>query len=586
MMLAVVSVFTLKAQNQLFVEVEVPGTLEQTVFQISDSAKYSTESMKIVGPLNGIDMMFVRDMCGVKGLNTPTEGKVTSLDLSDVEIYSSDEVYMSFYGTSFTTQDDVFGAGFLYNCRNLQELSLPFSITEIDTLALASCRSLREIEIPFTVTSIGYGGFVGCDNIQSINVPNSVVNLEVGAFQQMLGLEEISLGNGIETIDNSLLMGDENLRVIHFGDGLQKVDPVVFYTLPALEEINVVDGNLQFCSVDGVLFTASMDTLVSYPRASLLTDYDVDPRVRHIGKFAFYNAAAINSVTMPESLEAIDSVAFMGCRSLSVVNLNPTLKRIAFGAFGANLGDEQALQELVIPASVEMIEPGAFLFNTIFGLQVDEANPYFAADEQGALYDKQMTKLLSVPAMAGEFAIPETVKQIGDYAYAGFCGSPVVYLPDYVEAVGDHVFAYAFGVEQITFGKGVSSIGNAVVEGCESLQKVYFFPTQIDDEKIAPLAFLDETGGVIEQCTLYVQPGTSEYYLFKKGFYAEEYESFLFADIQEMDDPDAVKEMVNSTDNLVEVYDVMGRKSPSVQPGLNIFRYKDGKAVKKIFKRD
>ena len=52
------------------------------------------------------------------------------------------------------------------------------------------------------------------------------------------------------------------------------------------------------------------------------------------------------------------------------------------------------------------------------------------------------------------------------------------------------------------------------------------------------------------------------------------------------DNPDAVKEMVNSTDNLVEVFDVMGRKSPSVQPGLNIFRYKDGKAVKKIFKRD
>ena len=40
-------------------------------------------------------------------------------------------------------------------------------------------------------------------------------------------------------------------------------------------------------------------------------------------------------------------------------------------------------------------------------------------------------------------------------------------------------------------------------------------------------------------CTLFVKPGKVDYYFLKRGFYSEEYEMFFFADIQEMQDPDA-----------------------------------------------
>ena len=582
--LTILCLNTVRAQYDLYVELVKAGTLEEVVTDISEEAKYGTTSMKVIGPINGADMMFIRDMCGVTGFAQPTAGKLKVLDMEDTYVVDSEEPYINLYGVDHTTQFGHFGTCFLYNCRNLEQLVLPSSLVTIDSLALASCSNLQYIEIPPTVTAIGYGAFVGCDNVTYLTIPDGVGDIGTGAFQQMLRLKELTLGDAVETIDNSLFLGDDSLEVINLGRNFHTFNPIVFYTANALRELFVVGENPWYSSVDGVLFSTTCDSLVTFPPALHLTDYIIPDSVRHIAQSAFCNARYLQAVSMPTSMETIDSMAFFNCKALAGVVLNEGLQSIAFGAFGLSPGEEGALTELHIPASVRHIEGGAFLCNaSLATLDVDEGNTRYASDEYGKLFNKERTTLCHMPCMADELALPETVVEIGPYACAGAMAMPEMYVPDQVRTIGDGAFAFAAGMQALTLGKGVGKVGDMVIDYCEGLEHLYLFADDIADEQLQPFSFLDESGAVMEQCVLHVMPGKAASYMLKKGFYSEEYDLFFFANLVEMDNPDRVGAPDANTQGVTTWYDTAGRRLKQPLRGVMVERT-GGKSLKRFFK--
>lgn len=582
-MMAMMSVAAM-AQLDLQVEVRECGTLEDVVQDISSSAKYNTSSLKVLGNIDGRDMMFIRDMCGVKNVDSPTKGILKRLDLSDAFIVDSPVVYWKMNGKSYTTKRGRFGCCFLYNCTKLEELILPVETTMIDSLALAGCSSLDDLEIPSSVEYIGYGAFYGCESITALFVPDGVGELGIGAFQNMKRLKMLSLGDRVAEIDNSLILGDDSLDTINFGVKFEKFNPVVFYTAPALNFIFVSEGNPYFSTIDGVLFSKQGDMLLSYPVASSMVDYEVPDGVKTIAPYAFYNSSSLRSVTMPRSLTTIDSLAFYACRSLNDVKLNEGLKTIRFGAFGMPLEGEAALSKLNVPSSVSVIEGGAFLFNTsLTKLSVNEKNTYFSTNDNGMLFDKNVQTLCFVPCKIQEFSIPKTVTRIGDYAFAGSLSLPSIYLGDKIEIVGNGAFACAKGILDISFGKGVTNVGDRVVDGCDNVKKIYWFANTIDDKNISDCAFEDQNGSVKQKCTLHVMPGRISYYLSKKGFCSAVDNSSFFADVVQIDKPDSKMEIVQEQGENT-YYNIQGMKSKTAIKGLNIIQLPNGTAVKKVKK--
>ena len=109
--------------------------------------------------------------------------------------------------------------------------------------AFAECSDLKEINIPTSVTCIGDSTFSGCYNLNEINIPTSVTCIGNKAFGFCSSLKEINIPTSVTCIGDSTFFGCSNLN-----------------------EIKVSESNKTYRSIDGVLYTKDLKTIIYYPR--------------------------------------------------------------------------------------------------------------------------------------------------------------------------------------------------------------------------------------------------------------------------------------------------------------------------------
>ena len=144
------------------VHVDRAGTLQ--------SLLATTETtLKITGSINGTDVKYLRTL--VK------EGKVTSLDLSEVSIVSGG----SAYADSYTTANDIIGEDMFRDCTKLRAIKLPSTVTEIQSRAFSGS-GLQEIDIPNSVSRLGGDAFAYCNSLATVTVGRRVSSLGQGVF--------------------------------------------------------------------------------------------------------------------------------------------------------------------------------------------------------------------------------------------------------------------------------------------------------------------------------------------------------------------------------------------------------------------
>ena len=78
-----------------------------------------------------------------------------------------------------------------YGCSGLTSITIPNSVATIGEYAFYNCSGLTSVTIPSSVTSIGNNAFSGCSGLTSINIPNSVTNIGYYAFRGCLGLKDV-----------------------------------------------------------------------------------------------------------------------------------------------------------------------------------------------------------------------------------------------------------------------------------------------------------------------------------------------------------------------------------------------------------
>ncbi|MFR1555222.1 MAG: leucine-rich repeat domain-containing protein, partial [Coriobacteriales bacterium] len=111
-------------------------------------------------------------------------------------------------------------------------ISIPDSITSIDSFAFSDCTSLTSITLSDNVTFIGHHSFSSCTSLTSIILPDKVVAIIFEAFRGCSGLTSIILPESLVSI------GD---RAFEDCSGLTRV----YYkgTKAEWDEISVDSGN-------------------------------------------------------------------------------------------------------------------------------------------------------------------------------------------------------------------------------------------------------------------------------------------------------------------------------------------------------
>ena len=124
-----------------------------------------------------------------------------------------------------------------------------------------------------TVTAIGDSAFLGCSTLGTVSLPASLEKIGAYAFY----------GSSIESII--------------IPPSVKLIGECAFSNCTKLTSISVDRENEEYSSLDGVLFTKDKSELICYPSGKTNSSYTIRSSVKKIHKTAFYNCAALRTVT-------------------------------------------------------------------------------------------------------------------------------------------------------------------------------------------------------------------------------------------------------------------------------------------------
>lgn len=211
---------------------------------------------------------------------------------------------------------------------SLKSIIMPNTITVIKKSAFEKCEAMENIKMSTALTTIGEYAFCGCKSLTSIIIPNSVKVIKELAFSYATSLENVTLSNSLTTIEHGVFQDCSSLKIITIPASVTLIGDGVFAWCPKLQEINVIGGNTEYCSVDGILFNYDKTKLICYPASKQGTSYTIPSSVISIESFAFKACSLLKEIDIPNSVTTIKSSAFDECTSLTSITIPDSITTI------------------------------------------------------------------------------------------------------------------------------------------------------------------------------------------------------------------------------------------------------------------
>ncbi|MDY3070338.1 MAG: leucine-rich repeat domain-containing protein [Parabacteroides sp.] len=268
--------------QHIILHCETAGSLSDSLSQKGLTNLSEIHSLTVSGHLNAGDFRLFKQMA------------LDSLDISEVKIDA-------FYGVG-TYEPGLFGTN---SPTQYAENEIPinaFSFRSRYNNSLSGMESLVYVVLPKTLKSIASEAFAKT-HIELINLPMGLERICTDAFWGCSELKEITIPASVSSI------GDINDRGTISG---------AFANCESLDMIKVADGNSNFVSIEGVLFSKDLTLLLQYPAGKNDAIYTIPEGTLRITHQAFEGSRFLEKVVLPASLEMIEG-AFWRCNNLSEV---------------------------------------------------------------------------------------------------------------------------------------------------------------------------------------------------------------------------------------------------------------------------
>lgn len=151
------------------ISVKSPGELS---LYIKENEKYKIERLRILGPLNGNDILFIREMAGSDFIGEKTNGKLRYLDLSGA-YFEYEGLCSQNFSSGWHTIRGCISMFMFSNCISLQSILIPSNTTLICENAFSGCANLLSVLINSSIEDISSRSFAFCDKLERISIRNN-----------------------------------------------------------------------------------------------------------------------------------------------------------------------------------------------------------------------------------------------------------------------------------------------------------------------------------------------------------------------------------------------------------------------------
>lgn len=394
--------------------------------------------------------------------------------------------------------------GSFMNCNNLTSVDLG-SIQKLGDRAFYGCTSLKKITLPSTITNLGWECFDGTTIVTSMaTVPpvidkseNETSSIPMGEFV-LVNVPEASL----DSYKSANYWKDMAKRVFPIGTkfdyevtteaqpstsglldkvGLKNANSIVSLKVKGsinsydimiirnkmdnlhyldLSDANVVENSYEYytgCSTKN-------DTIGrnAFRELSKLVTVSLPNSVKAIESGALYNCTKLKSIVLPEKLSSIegdwswDGGAFENCTSLKDVKFK-ACNFIGSRAFSSCY----ALNHITLPSDLKTIEQSAFA----------DCNNLHSVD------------------------FPPLLESIGTYAFQN-CALDSISLPG-LTRIDEYAFSGCSNLKEVKVPSTLESVGDKAFEGCSNLNDVFTYT-------ILPVKINQNTFCTYETATLHV----------------------------------------------------------------------------------
>lgn len=342
------------------------------------------------------------------------------------------------------------------SCIDLTGIEIKNSVTKIGPSAFYKC-TFERIELPNSITEIGGSAFGYCSNISEIIIPDSVISIGSNAFYNCTNLENVKLSNNLTSIENYTFQNCSSLTSITIPINISNIGVAAFTGCTNLTYFDVDADNQTYCSVDGVLFTKDMKTLVRYPQGKEGTTYVIPSTVEKIEKNAFSACKNLEFIDIPSSVNTIESGAFSSCSNLKQIELPNGITTIGDSTFSGC----KALESINIPTSVTSI--GNYAFNSCSSLTSIDIPSNVLTISSWAFEDCSNIKTAT---------LHEGLQRMQSGVFWQCYALESIVIPNSVTYLGPQVFYNCTSLKEATIGTGIATLDQVVFQKCSSLKTI------------------------------------------------------------------------------------------------------------------
>ena len=461
---------------------------------------------------------------------------------------------------------EVIGMRAFYECTALETVQLPDTLQFLALSAFSKCRSLRAISIPLGITSVSPNVFDGCSSLQAVDLPETLVSIGQAAFANCVALRTVRIPDSVTEIQNCAFENCSALEYVYGNPGLITLNPGVFYNCRALKEVPFIDkiseiqrsafenceslhqlvlpesvksvtqyafrnctglafvtaGNSTIleegafegcdCSITGgaskhpMLMVQGVEKIEDhiYKRYNWVQKVVMDASVRTIGRGAFSDCSALQSLELSPNLERIEPNAFYRCIALSSVSFPETLTHIGKDAFDSCSG----LTSLELPINITCLEDGAFTRCTgLTSVRIPESLTALGGSPEKNIFVDGVFQYCSnlkqvilhddiLDLGAGTFSdtaiesirIPQKVTVLKNLLFAHCSRLSKVILPDGLQKIEHSVFKECTALQEIELPESLKEIGMTAFYQCKALKQIRI-PENVTN--IGALQFVD-----------------------------------------------------------------------------------------------